>query len=245
MDRRLPRALASILLLATVPLLGCPHAIYAIPTLINRPPKLAGAAFAALEPWFVPVDLRFETQGDFLLFHLRVDGRNLEPRAGPCRRWWLRRGAREVDTVRESFCDEDDVRFYLAADVPHTLEFLIGSEHTVAKRAALEADRKVRWKMPIKTRRVELSFTPKPGRSYTIRAVEEILHLRSALDREAPKGTRWDVDEVRQVYRRDVQVGRMKIAVLRGSLVVAEVSAPLYSGEMSCELPFCRAEPPR
>jgi len=234
-----------VLLLASLPQLGCPHVIYAIPTMMNRPPKLAGAAFAALEPWFVPVELRFETQGHFLLFHLRVDGRNLEPSAGPCRRWLLRRGAREVEKARKSFCDEDDVRFYLAAGVPHTLEFLVGSEHTVAKRVALEADRKLRWKMPITTRRVELSFTPKPGRSYTIRGGEEILHLRSALGKEAPRGTRWDVDTADQIYLRGVQVGRMRIAVLRGRQIVTEVSAPLYSGRMSCELPFCEAQQPR
>jgi len=212
---------------------------------MNDPPRFSGPESTAPGSEFVPIALHFETEGHFLVYRLRVDGKNLEPSAGTCRRWFLLRGAREAQTTQRNFCDDDDVRFYLAAGVPHTLELLVGSEHTVAKRVALERDRKIRWKMPISTRRVEMSITPEPGRSYTVRGGEQLLHLRSALSSEAPRGTRWDVDESDQIYLRGVEVGTLRIEVLRGRQIVSELSVPLYSGRMSCEPPFCGADPPR
>jgi hypothetical protein len=232
---------ASILLLVTLPLLGCPHAIYAIPTMMNRAPRFSGVA---PDPVLVPVALDFQTDGHFLVFYLRVDGKNLEPSAGPCRRWFLLRGAREAPTAQRSFCDEDDVRFYLAAGIPHTLELLVGSEHTVAERVYLEPGKHLSWKMPITTQRVELSIDPEPGHSYSVRAREEDLNLRTALGKDAPSGTSWDPEEHKPIYYSGREVGTLRIEVLRDArrTFVSELSVPLYSGRMKCELPFCEAE---
>ena len=231
----------SLLLLATLPLLGCPHAIYAIPTLAHRTPRFAGGA---TDPRFVAVALDFQTEGHFLLFRARVDGRNLEPSAGPCRRWFLRRGADEAPTATRTFCNEDEARFYLAAGVSHTLELLIGSQHTVATRAYVQPGENLRWKMPITTRRIELSIDPEPGRPYTVRAREQALDLAAAL-KDAPTGTRWDPAEHEPIYYRGRVVGTLKLEVLRGARheLVSELSVPLYSGRMPCEPPFCEAGP--
>jgi hypothetical protein len=232
--------LCSILFLVIVALLGCPHVIYAVPTLMNQAPRFPVVAGSE----FVPIALRLRTEGHFLLFRLRVDGKNLEPTAGTCRRWFLRRGAREAQTARRSFCNHDAVRFYVAAGVPHTLEFVIGSEHTVAKRVFLEPGENLRWKMPITTGRVELPVNLEPRHSYTIRAAEEALHLRSALSKDAPTGTRWKVNEHRPIYYDGVEVGTLRIEVLRNRdrRIVSELSVPLYSGRLRCEPPFCAAE---
>src|SRR5262249_42526538 len=234
---------ASLLLLATLPLLGCPPAIYAIPTLLHPPPRSAGGA---TDPRFVPVALDFQTEGQFLLFRARVDGRNLEPSAGPCRRWFLRRGADEAPTASRTFCNDDEARFYLAAGVPHTLELLIGSQHTVAQRAYVQPGANLRWRMPITTRRIELSIDPEPGHAYTVRAREEALDLAAAL-KDAPTGTRWDPAEHEAVYYRGRVVGTLRLEVLRSPRreLVSELAVPLYSGRMPCEPPFCEAGSPQ
>ena len=234
----------SILLLSTLPLLGCPHAIYAVPTLLQRTPRFPGGA---THPRFVPVALDFQTGGQFLLFRLRVDGKNLEPAPGPCRRWFLRRGAIEAATAQKSFCNEDEVRFYLAAGVPHTLELLIGSQHTVATRVYVRPGENLRWKMPITTRPIELSIDPEAGHSYTVSAREEALDLRAALGKDAPTGTDWDPAAHKAIYASGRPVGTLKLEVRRDARrdLVSELSVPLYSGPMGCEPPFCEAEPPQ
>jgi hypothetical protein len=195
----------------------------------------------------VPVVLDFQTEGHFLLFRLRVDGKNLEPVAGTCRGWFLRRGARESPTAQRSFCDEDAVRFYLAAGVPHTLELLVGSEHTVAERVYLKPGENLRWKLPITTRRVELSIQPEPGHSYRVRAREQALSLRTALGTDAPSGTSWDPAAHEPTYTSGREVGTLRLEVLRDARrhLVSELSVPLYSGRMKCEPPFCEVASPR
>lgn len=232
---------SAILCLVSLPLLGCPHLIYAVPTLMNETPRFPGPGPLAPGSKFVPITLRLGTEGHFVLFHLRVDGTNLEPSAGTCRRWFLRRGAREAPSAPRSFCDQDDARFYVATGVPHTLELLVGSEHTVATRVLLEPGENLRWKMPITTRRIELSINLEPGSSYTLRGGEEVLDLRSALPKDAPRGTSWDVDQHEPIFYKGLKVGSMQIELLRNAdrRVESALSVPLYSGRMRCEPPFC------
>ncbi len=243
MTRMVSSVGCSLLLLVAVLLLGCPHVIYAIPTLANSPPEFSGP-----EPVegakFVPIELDLRTKGRFLLFRLRVDGRSLEPSAGSCRKWFLRRGAREAQTTRRIFCDQDAVRFYLAAGVRHTLELLIGSEHAVAKRALLRPGEHLHWRMPTTTRRVELVIDPKAGSSYTVRGGETTLNLRRALPETTPRGTRWDSGAGEPIYHKGVEVGSMRFQVVRDGdrRVLSDLSVPLYSGPMTCELPFCETE---
>ena len=243
-SRRPSILICSILFLVSAPQLGCPHIIYAIPTLMGRAPRFPGPAPVEARSEFVPIALAFESKGHYLVFRLRVDGKNLEPSMGSCRRWFLLREAREAETARRSFCDHDAVRFYVAAGVPHTLELLVGSEHTVAKRVLLEPGENIRWKMPIRTGRVELSINPEPGSSYTVRGGEEALNLRSALGKKAPSGTRWDLDEYDPIFYGGIEVGTMRIKVLRDGdrQIISELSVPLYSGRIKCEPPFCEAE---
>jgi len=238
--------LGALLVCAAAPLLGCPHLIYAIPTMMTPTPRFSGVEPAPPEAEFVPLSLDFRSEGHFLLFRLRVDGQNLEPSAGTCRRWFLLRGAHEVQTAGKSFCDEDDVKLDLAAGVPHTLELVVGSEHTVAKRVVLEPGANVRWKMPITTRHVEVSITPERDQEYTLRAREEVLNLANAMPRESPRGTNWKLDAYEPIYKRGVEVGLLRIEVLRGpdDEVVSAFSVPLYSGRMGCEPPFCEVEAP-
>lgn len=234
----------AILFLVTMPILGCPHIIFGIPTVMSRAPRFSGPEPVKAGSEFVPIALDFETEGHFLVFRLRVDERNLEPSVGRCRRWFLFRVAREAESARRSFCNHDAVRFYVTAGVPHTLEFLIGSEHTVAKRVLLRPGENIRWRMPITTGRVELSINPEPGHAYTVHGGEEVLNLRSALAEKAPSGTRWDLDEYDPIYHSGVEVGTMRIRVLRDAdrQIVSELSVPLYSRRMKCEPPFCGAE---
>ena len=236
--------LCSILFFVSVLLLGCPHVIYAVPTLMNEAPRFPGPLPAAPGSKFVPITLRLGTEGHFVLFHLRVDGTNLEPSAGTCRRWFLRRGARETQDAPRSFCDQDDARFYVATGVPHTLELIVGSEHTVATRVLLEPGENLHWKMPITTRLIELSINLQPGSSYTLRGGEEVLHLQNALPKDAPRGTSWDVDQHEPIFYRGLEVGSMQIEVLRNAdrRVESALSVPLYSGRMKCEAPFCEGE---
>jgi hypothetical protein len=232
----------SALSLAVAPCLGCPHAIYAIPTLLHEAPRFPGAAPAAADPKFVPIALDLATEGHFIVYRLRVDGTNLEPTSGPCRRWFLVRGARVAGAEPRTFCGDDDVRFRVAAGTPHSVELLIGSEHTVAKRVVLEPGESLRWRMPIKTQRVELSITPDARESYTLRGGEEVLRLGSALGSQAQAETRFERD-ARPRYYKGVEVGAMRIGILRDRdrRVVSEVSVPLYSGRLGCEPPFCEA----
>jgi hypothetical protein len=241
--RRSSLVVRSLLVPIVLPLLGCPHVIYAIPTLLNREPRFPAARSVEPVADLVPIRLDLETEGHFLLFYLRVDGKNLTPSAGPCRRWFLLRGAREAEAAPRSFCDEDEVRFRVAAGVPHSVELLVGSEHTVAKRVYLEPGENLRWRMPIATQRVELSIDPEPGSSYTIRGREVALDLRRALAEDAPRGTRWDPAAHAPVFAGGTEVGSLELQVLRNAdrRVVGELSAPLYSGRMVCGPPFCAA----
>jgi hypothetical protein len=234
---------SALLCLTSLPLLGCPHLVYAVPTLSNREPRFPGPAHAASGAKLVSVSVDLETEGHFLLYYLRVDGKSLEPSAGPCRRWFMRRGAREAEAEPRSFCDEDAVRFRVAPGVPHTVELLVGSEHTAAKRVFLDRGGNLAWRIQIATQRVELSIDPEPGSSYTIRGRERALDPRSALGEDAPRGTRWNPDEHAPVYLAGTEVGSLELQVLRNKdrRVVQQLSLPLYSGRLACEPPFCAA----
>ena len=189
----------------------------------------------------VPVALDLQTQGHFLVFHLRVDGTNLEPNAGGCRRWFLRRVAREAESSGRAFCRDDSVYFDAAAGARHTLELLVGSEHTVATRVMLRPGENLRWRMPIRTGRIEVPLALEPGHSYTLEGREEELDLGRALAEGAPTGTRWDPDAHEPVFRSGVEVGSLRLRVLRDAdgSVLEELSAPLRSGRLRCEPPFC------
>jgi hypothetical protein len=241
--RRLSLVASALLVLTVLPLLGCPHLLYAVPTMMNREPRFPGPAPVASGAKLVSIALDLETEGHFLVYYLRVDGKSLEPSAGPCRRWFMRRGAREAEAEPRSFCDEDVVRFRVAPGVPHRVELLVGAEHTAAKRVFLDRDGNLDWRIQIRTQRVELSIDPEPGSSYTIRGREVRLDLRSALGEDAPKGTRWNPDEHAPVYLGGTEVGSLELQVLRNKdrRVVQQLSVPLYSGRLACEPPFCAA----
>jgi len=238
--RSFPTALLALLAL---PLLGCPHLIYAVPTLMNQEPRFRAPAGDAPAPPLVPVRVDIATEGHFAIFYLRVDGTNLTPSAGPCRRWFMRRGAQETPDAPRSFCDEDDVRFRVAASIPHRLELLVGSLHTVAKRVYVESGPNLRWRMPISTQLVEFSFEPESGSSYTIRSREVGLDLRRALGEDAPRGTRWDPAAHTPSYAGGTEVGSLELKVMRNRdrRIVEVVSAPFYSGQLACGPPFCTA----
>jgi hypothetical protein len=225
-----------------MPLLGCPHLIFGIPTLATRAPSFPGPESTSAGSEFVPVAIDFETGGHFLLFRLRVDGTDLEPSSGRCRRWFLQRVAREAESEPRSFCDDDSVWFDVAAGVPHTLELVIGSEHTVVKRVVLRPGENIRWRMPIRTGRIVLTIDLEPGYWYTVEGREDALDLRRALGQEAPSGTRWDLEGHDPIFHSGVEVGSMRLTVLRDAdrRVMRELSVPLYSGRMSCERPSCR-----
>jgi hypothetical protein len=228
-------------LLLAVPLLGCPHAIFAIPTLMTRTPSFPASAAAEAGSQLVPVALDFETGGHFLLFRARVDGTNLEPSAGSCRRWFMRRVAREAGSAQRTFCSDDDVGFDVGAGARHSLEVLLSSEHTVAERVMLRPGENVRWRLPIRSGPIEIPLDVEPGHSYTVEGREVGLDLRRALAKDAPSGTRWDLDGHEPVFTSGVQVGSLRIRVLRDAdgQVVEELSAPLVSGRSSCGPPFC------
>jgi len=229
--------------LLALPLLGCPHLIYAVPTLMNQEPRFRAPAGDAPAPPLVPIRLDLGTEGHFVKYYLRVDGANLTPSAGPCRRWFMRRGAQETPDAPQSFCDEDEVRFRVAAGVPHRIELLIGSEHTVAKRVYLESGDNLHWRMPIATQLVELSIEPEPGSSYTIRGREVALDLRRALGEDAPHGTRWDPKAHSPTYLGGAEVGSLELLVTRNAdrRIVETLSVPLFSGKLACGPPFCAA----
>ena len=237
----MPGLRTALLALLALPLVGCPHLIFAVPTLLNDEPRFRGPAGAAPASPLVPIRVDLETGGHFAQFYLRVDGQNLSPSAGPCRRWFMRRGAREFGDAPRSFCDDDAVRFRIAAGVPHRIELLVGSVHTVAKRVYLEYSDNLRWQMPISSQPVELSFVPEPGSSYTIRAREIGLDLRRALGENAPRGTDWDPDAHSPSYLGGSEVGSLELEVMRNAdrRIVGSVSAPLYSGPLACGPPFC------
>ena len=65
---------------------GCPHLIFAVPTLLNREARFRGPEGGDAAPPLVRVAVELETGGHFLTYYLRVDGTNLTPSAGPCRR---------------------------------------------------------------------------------------------------------------------------------------------------------------
>lgn len=239
--RSAPTALLALLAL---PLLGCPHVIYAVPTLLNEEPRFPAPGAAAPTPELVPIRLELATEGHFLLYYLRVDGKVLAPSAGPCRRWFLRRGAQETTSAPGSFCDDDEVRFRVAAGVPHRVELQVGSVHTVAKRVFLEYTDNLRWRLPISTQPVTLSIEPEPASTYTIRGREVALDLRQALGEDAPRGTDWDPEAHAPSFQRGTEVGRLELEVVRSRdrQVVGELSVPLYSGSLVCGPPFCPAQ---
>lgn len=225
--------------LVALSLVGCPHLLFA-PSVLGPAPSFPGPEPGASDSELVPVTLDLDTEGHFLLFRLRVDGRNLEPTAGRCRRWLLVRVAREAEAAPRAFCGDDDAWFYLAAGVWHTLELDVESEHTVVKRVVLRPGQNVRWRMPITTGPVQLSIQLEPGHSYTVVGNDEALDLRRALAADAPSGTSWGLDAHERVYRPGVEVGSMRFRILRdGRELVREVSVPLYSGRMHCAAPFC------
>jgi len=200
-------------------------------------PADAAEAGAALSP----VSLDLDTRGHYLVFHLRVDGQSLEPNSGPCRRWLLVRVAREAGSAEQSFCSDDSVRFDVASGMRHSLDLLVGAEHTVVRRVVLRPGENVRWRIPVRTGRIEVPIDAELGHSYTVEGREEDLHLRSALLEQAPSGTRWDLEGYEPAYHSGVEVGWLRIRVLRDAdgRVVEELSVPLVSGRLVCEPPFC------
>ena len=232
------------LCLALTPLLGCPQVFFGIPAALRSEPRFVGPGPARPDAEFVPIQFDLETQGNSLAFRLRVDGRNLQPSAGACRRWMLHRVARESETARRSFCGDDTVRLHLEAGVDHTLELIGESEHTVAERRFMRPGRNLEWHMPISTQPFEISINPEPGHSYVVQAGEKDLDFTKALGENAPSGTKWDPDEHEASYYNGMPVGTMTIRVLRTAdrQVASEVSVPLYSGHMKCQPPFCEAK---
>jgi hypothetical protein len=233
----------AILCLLALPLVGCPHFIYAVPTLLTPEPSFPGPEPVQAHASFVPVAVDLDTEGHFLVYRLRVDGKNLEPNAGTCRRWFLKRVAREGESAERRFCSDDSVHFRVAAGVPHDLELVVGSEHTVAKRVVLRPGANVRWRLPIRSARIELPIELAPGHAYTVEGREAALDPRRALAAEAPppEAGRWDLDAYEPTFRSGVEVGSLRLRVLRDvdGQVLEEVSVPLYSGRMGCEPPFC------
>jgi hypothetical protein len=203
-------------------------------------PSFPAPGSAGEAPQWVQVALDLETGGHFLVYHLRVDGTNLEPNAGGCRRWWMQRVAREAGSAPKAFCGDDDVWFDVAAG-HHTLELQVASEHTVAKRVVLRPGANVRWRMPIRSGPIEIPLDVEPGQSYTVEGREVGLDLRVALPAERPSGTDWDLDAYEKVFRRGVEVGSLRIRVLRDAdgREVRAVSVPLLSGRAACQPPFC------
>jgi hypothetical protein len=237
-------ALSALLIPATLLLLGCPQIFFGIPASMQEEPTFIAPGSHRSEPEFVPIWLDFETEGRSLAFRLRVDETNLEPSTGSCRRWFLFRVAREAEAARRTFCEWDDIRFYLEANAQHTLEFMFASQHEVATRVVLSPGGNIHWRLPVVTEQVGLSVNLEPGYSYTIHASEEVLNPKKALPENAPTGTRWDPDEHDPIYRIGVEVGTMTISILRDwdYHVVSELSVPLYSGTMTCQPPFCETE---
>lgn len=237
-------ALGALLCLAVAPLLGCPQIVFGIPAAFRDEPRFSAPPRAGGGARFAPVDVIFETQGHYVFYRLRVDGRNLEPTAGACRRWFLHRVAREAEDAKRQFCQHDDVRFYLETGVEHTLELVIGSEHTVSKRVRVEPGPHQRWKMQIATRPFELALAPEPGAAYTLRAEERDLKPREALGEGAPAETTRDFGDHAPVYRRGVEVGALTVRVVRNRdrAIESQISVPVYSGEMRCERPFCEPD---
>ena len=235
---------SAALCLALTPLLGCPQIFFGIPAAMRPEPRFVGPGPARPEAEFVPIEFDLETQGRSLAFRLRVDGRNLEPSAGACRRWMLHRVARESERARRSFCDDDSVRLHLEAGVDHVLELIGESEHRVAERRFLRPGRNLTWDMPISTQPFELPVNLEPGHSYVVRAGEKDLDFSKALGEGAPAGTKWDPDEHKPTYNSGMLVGTMAVRVLRTTdrQVASEVSVPLYSGHMECQPPFCAAK---
>lgn len=229
------------LCLALAPLLGCPQIFFGIPAAMRAEPRIVGPGPIRPDAEFVPLEFDLETAGNSLYFRLRVNGRSLEPTMGGCRRWMLRRVARESETARRSFCEDDVVRLHLEAGVDHTLEFTGESEHRVAERRFLRPGRNLTWDMPISTEPFELAVNLQPGHSYVVRAGEKDLDFTAALGEEAPTGTKWDPDEHQPTYYSGVPVGTMTVSVLRTSddQVVSEASVSLRSGHMACEPPYC------
>jgi hypothetical protein len=234
----------AVLCLGLTPLLGCPQIIFGIPAAMRSEPRIVGPGPARPDAEFAPLEFDLETQGNSLAFRLRVDGRNLQPSAGACRRWMLRRVARESETARRSFCDDDSIRLHLEAGVDHTLELIGESEHMVVERRFLKPGRNLQWHIPIATQPFELSVNLEPGHSYVVQAGEKNLDFSKALGEGAPIGTKWDPDEHEPTYSTGMPVGTMTVRVLRTTdrQVTSEVSVPLYSGHMKCPPPFCEAK---
>jgi hypothetical protein len=206
-------------------------------------PRFVGPGPIRPDAEFVPLGFDLESEGNALAFRLRVNGQNLTPTMGACRRWMLRRVARESETAQRSFCDDDSVRIHLEAGVDHTLELMGESEHRVAVRRYLEPGRDLTWDMPISTQPFELSVNLEPGHSYVVRAGEKDLDFSKALGEQAPAGTKWDPEQHEAVYYSDMPVGTITVSVLRAAddRVVSETSVSLRSGHMACEPPFCEA----
>lgn len=231
------------LCLALAPLPGCPQIVFGIPAAMRAEPRFVGPGPLRSDAEFVPLEFDLETRGNSLAYRLRVNGRNLEPSTGGCRRWMLRRVARESETARRSFCDDDSVRLHLEASVDHTLELVGESEHRVAERRYLRPGRNLTWDMPISTQPFELSVNLEPGHAYVVRADEKDLDFGRALAENAPAGTKWDAEEHQAIYYSGVPVGTMTVSVVRRAdgRVAGEISVPLQSGPMKCEPPFCEA----
>ncbi len=232
---------SAVLCLALTPLLGCPQIVFGIPAALREEPRFVGAGPLRSDAEFVPLEFDLETEGNSLAYRLRVNGRNLEPSMGACRRWMLHRVARESKTARRSFCDDDSVRIHLQAGVEHTLEFVGESEHRVAVRRYLRPGRNLTWDMPISTQPFELSVNLEPGHAYVVRVDERDLDFSRALGEKAPTGTKWDAEEHEAVYYSGMPVGSMTLSVVRRAdgRVASEIRVPLHSGHMKCEPPFC------
>jgi hypothetical protein len=232
------------LCLALTPLLGCPQVFFGIPAAMRAEPRFVGPGPVRPDAEFVPLEFDLETESNAVAFRLRVNGQNLAPTMGACRRWMLHRVARESETAKRSFCDDDFVRIHLEAGVDHTLELMGESEHRVAERRYLRPGRNLTWDMPISTQPFQLSVNLEPGHSYVVRAGEKDLDFSKALGEKAPAGTKWDPEEHEAAYYSGVPVGTMTVSVLRSAddRVVSETSVSLRSGHMACEPPFCEAK---
>ena len=232
------------LCLALTPVLGCPQVFFGIPAALRAEPHFVGPGPIRPDAEFVPLEFDLETESNAVAFRLRVNGRNLAPTMGACRRWMLHRVARESETAKRSFCDDDFVRIHLEAGVDHTLELMGESEHRVAERRYLRPGRNLTWDMPISTQPFQLSLNLEPGYAYVVRAGEKGLDFSKALGEDAPTGTKWDPEEHDASYYTGKPVGTMTVSVLRTAddRVVSETSVSLRSGHMTCEPPFCKAE---
>lgn len=236
-------ALGAALCLVTAPLLGCPQIVFGIPAALRSEPRFQRSAPAQGAVEFAPLVFDLQSEGRYLAYRLRIDGQNLEPTTGGCRRWFLPRVAREAEVAQETFCKDDFIRLHLEAAVPHILELSVGSEQEVAERRLLRPGPNVQWFMSTTTPRFEMPIQLEAGYSYTLRTREVGMDFSEALGENAPEGKRWDLDKYEPIYSSGIRVGTLTVSLVRNvdGELVSERSIPIYSGPMKCQPPFCEA----